>query len=140
MYITPSGPRRLVAAAVLAAIAFACQGCASNRGPGHTASDAKATATAADQRLAKDGYAALHVPGFGRMDLGFRNTGPRYEGVYIYTGSDLSLVGDMVASANQKVAGDNDVVIIQAGNLIVVRANSLSDLEKAGKAVLAAAK
>jgi hypothetical protein len=99
-------------------------------GPSHVQSDetkAKQTAAAADTQLEKDGYRPLHVPGFGKADVGFKVTGKGYE--LVYTAKDAQLVKTAVYEADQKhVQG---VTFAANGNLAIVDADSLHQL-KAG--------
>lgn len=101
---------------------------------------AKVVATAADTQIKKDGYAALHLWGFGKVDLGYKPSGMKYEAVYTYSGQQPTLVKDMVTSAQKKVAGNKGVKILDVTTngsvLIVARADSVSDLHAAVKAVL----
>lgn len=133
--------RNRLSLAGAAAIAAITLGACSAHGSSHPSASAEATkartvATAADTRLQTDGYAATHLPGFGKFDLGLKSAGMRYEAVYTYTGKNAQLLGDMVTTAQKKLAGDQGVSVKYVSNLIIIQADNVNDLKKAVHAVL----
>ena len=109
-----------------------------------TEGKAKVVATAADTQIHKDGYAPLHLWGFGKVDLGYKPSGMKYEAVYTYTGNQPALVKDMVTSAQQKSAGDKGVkifdVTVNGKVLIVAQAATVHDLHTVVSNVLSSLK
>lgn len=136
----------LLALAAVVAVASACA--SGSHSSAHSLSTtegkAKVVATAADTQIKKDGYAALHLWGFGKVDLGYKPSGMKYEAVYTYGGTQPALVKDMVASAQQKSAGDKGVkifdVTVNGKVLIVARAATVHDLHTAVTNVLSSLK
>lgn len=133
---------RLITSVVVIAILFATA-CGSKTHSGAASSEAakaKVTAAAADTQLTKDGYSALHVPGFGKVDLGIRSAAPKYEAVYIAAGKDPAVVKNLVTNVQKKLAGNKAVTVKQVGNLVVAQAATLGDLKTAAKAIIQSAK
>lgn len=95
-----------------------------------TSAKATQTATAADAQLQHDGYAALHVPGFGKADLGIKS-GVQYRYEAVYVGKDSEIVKTIVDQANKHP--EQGVKFASSGNLVVVNATSLGDLKNAAK-------
>lgn len=135
----------VVAAALLVGLA-ACSASSHSSATGLSTTEGKAkvVATAADTQIKKDGYAPLHLWGFGKVDLGYKPSGMKYEAVYTYAGTQPALVKDMVTSAQQKSAGDKGVkifdVTVNGKVLIVAQAASVHDLHTAVSNVLSSLK
>jgi hypothetical protein len=128
--------------AALTVLITACHSSASNHSASGEASKAKVAAVAADAQLTKDGYSPVHIPGFGKVDVGLskKPSAPRYEAVYSYTGKDPATLRTLVKDAQSKLAGQKGVTVRYVGTLVVVRAATLSDLKTAAKAVASSVK
>jgi len=99
-------------------------------------SSARTAATAADKQLTADGYAPFHIPGFGFVDIGIKSSAPKYQAVYTYKGNNQALVGVIVTDTQQKLAGTQGATVKMIGNLVIISANSESQLKAALKALL----
>ena len=98
------------------------------------AAKAKTVAQQEDAQLSHDGYRPLHVPGFGKVDLGIK--GSTYEVVFS-GGKNPEVVRTLVDSANRHP--EKGVTIKADGTLVVMDASSLSALKSAVKTVVKSA-
>jgi hypothetical protein len=115
----------LYAAPLLIVLPFAAACGPNNSTPGATSSSAQQTATVADALLTQDGYRPLHVPGFGKADVGIKVMGNGYE--LVYTAKDAELVKTAVDEANKHP--EQGVSFRAAGSSAVVQATSLKQLQ-----------
>lgn len=120
-----------VAGAAIAAVSLgACHSGSSAPDSSQVAASAKATAAAADNQLKADGYTALHLPGFGKVDLGIKSggSGLGYEVVYTAKNADLAKAA---FDAYKKHPQQGVNVTLKPGNLVTVQANSVGALKTA---------
>jgi hypothetical protein len=99
------------------------------------AAKAKTPATIANEQLTADKFTPLNVLSFGKFDVGVSqnsNAPYKYEGVYV--GKNPDLIKAAVDEYNKHPQPGVTVQIV-AGVRVVIRANHMHDLVKAGESI-----